>query len=111
MHVELASRNVFQNSLIGRWGAPYVMMLRQTIDGNRPASPRNADPFGRDRNHCTCDDHSVIFHFAEYWQYSAQFPVAHQRLTTYKRHVQRSMDLYKPHYSIHQIIAPVIAQV
>jgi hypothetical protein len=111
MHVDLASRNVFENSLIGRWGAAYVMMLRQTIDGNRHSYPRNAHPFARNRNYCTCDDHSVNFHFAGYWQHSAQFPVAHQRLTTYERHMQRSMDSYKPHDSIHQIIAPVIAHV
>jgi hypothetical protein len=53
----------------------------------------------------------VNFHFALHWQHSPQFPVAHQRLTAYERHVQRTMDLYKPQDSIHQIIAAVVAQV
>src|SRR5262249_8741159 len=111
MHIHLASSDVLEDSLVGCWCAAHIMMFRQAIHRNRYPDPRNAHPIAGNRNHGACDDHGMHFHVAEYRQEAAKLAMADQWLTSHQRQMQRTMDSYQPQNSIHQIVAPVVAQV
>ena len=108
MDVHGAAVQVAENALVRGWMAPHVVVLWQTINGDRRDETREADPLHGDGNDAAGNDHGEDATAAQLRKNAAQFTMTHHRLAANERHMQRLKPVDKAEHTANQIVAPLI---
>src|SRR5438045_3180309 len=109
MDVDLAPFDVLKNALVGCRFAADVVVLRETVDGNRDAQTRNAHPLQRDGNNGAGNHESEYTQFAERGKNAAQLAMTDQRLAANQGNVEGLMLAHKLHDAINEGVAAEVA--
>src|SRR6266852_4254990 len=95
MGIDLAAFYVLENALVGCGLAANIVMLGETVDGNRDAQARDAHPLHRDGNHGAGNHESEYTQLAEGGENAAQLAMTDQRFAAHQGNVERLMLAHK----------------
>ena len=109
VNIDLATFDVLENALVGCGLAADIVMLGETVDGNRDAQTRNSHPLERDGNHGAGNHESEYTQLAECGKNAAQLAMTDQRLAANQGNVEGLMLAHKLHDAINEGVAAEVA--
>ena len=110
MNVDSSPGNVFENPLVRRGMAAYIVVLRQTIDGNRGREIGERHPFQGDGNDPARNHHGENTPARQSWQNLAELSMPDHRFAAYQRHVHRLVMVDEIEDAGHQVFPSLVSE-
>ena len=110
MHVHPVAIDIPKNTVVGGRLTADIVVLRVAVHRHGDGHFRQTLPFFRERNHSTGHQQRIDAAPAEFRQDTIQLTMAHHRLATDKRDVQRLMLINQLEDATNQLISAKVTQ-